>query len=440
MVNNRFTGMTNTKTTFLPPRRLAVTGLGQERVSFGFSVVYLFLLLLFNAYFEKKASVNALFMIVALGYLIVFPSSKKKGTLSAAAIVLSILQLYYQFFGYSSGSIYCCCLLLIVAYSMFSDCMESCFKEIFMLKAVLIVAAMHSVLCVFEAVTHSNPWLQLLSIAAFHGDNPSEYRVTGLTAHPITAAVFAVSTVILASAFYWRFRKSRYLVIVVVSLLAAAATQTRSIYITLPFALLCVLVARGIHIPKLDSIKASVVVALAAIPLVLVLLLDSSFYTQLSLRFSKLWDSGSYLQRAGSLRFLSNYIADGSVSEKLLGHGYGSLVHYLSSENISFVSEGFYTVDNQYVTTIFDLGLLGFLVLTVIAVGKIATAVKSLRQVSSQDGMASLLQPFLAIVLIIFLLAAIFFFECYDKPIIICTLALGFALCDSQSDCMGKSV
>lgn len=49
-----------------------------------------------------------------------------------------------------------------------------------------------------------------------------------------------------------------------------------------------------------------------------------------------------------------------------LGNGFGSLAHYLNVNNIYFVSKDFFTVDNQYVTAFFEIGILGYMLFLIL--------------------------------------------------------------------------
>ena len=49
-----------------------------------------------------------------------------------------------------------------------------------------------------------------------------------------------------------------------------------------------------------------------------------------------------------------------------MGNGFGSLSHYLNVNNIYFVSKDFFTVDNQYVTAFFEIGILGYMLFLIL--------------------------------------------------------------------------
>lgn len=76
-------------------------------------------------------------------------------------------------------------------------------------------------------------------------------------------------------------------------------------------------------------------------------------------RFENLLDNVSATQRLGAIAYIAtSYVNEADYLGLLLGHGTGMAGSKIASVNI--VIQGFTTVDNQYVTILYDYGIIGF--------------------------------------------------------------------------------
>lgn len=159
-------------------------------------------------------------------------------------------------------------------------------------------------------------------------------------------------------------------------------------------------------------------------------------------RFSGIEDTGSYLQRAGSLDFLKSSLSDLTDIHVWIGHGIGSLRLYLQSHNIFFVTEDFFIVDNQYVTSIYDIGLIGTMVC---AAGLLCLVVRRVRYAfAARHDVNAVRARLVPICMLVYFLAAVFFFDFYTNilcqmllVLIIAQLSVGAAY-RNQSYCLSS--
>ena len=400
----------------------------QLPLSYFFAEVYLITIIILNALVERKSSSSALLFILLVGVMAALSITAEKKLLIAALTFISLMQVFYSLLNYSSTRIF---LFLLLATVFFYIIKAFRFKYgDSLLKNILYVGVLHVILCFFYTFTHYNPFIPLLGIEAFSGDSTSSYRATGITAHPITGSVFSISIAIIALGFYNQSRNKRYLLLSTLSLVTTVLMQTRSVYVVMMCTLLILLAIKK-H-KKVSEIRIRIFPVLLFIFLAVIFFSisvspNSYLYSMTFGRFSTLLDSGSFLQRSGSISFLLQYLSKKMTLATFLGNGFGSLAHYLNVNNIYFVSKDFFTVDNQYVTAFFEIGILGYMLflilLSLILIPGFKTMhmsdISIVRMIGTPQAMC------------IALLFSVFFFECYDKPVVLCMLMLALAFCSS---------
>lgn len=265
------------------------------------------------------------------------------------------------------------------------------------------------------------------------------YRAEGITTHPIIASLFSMLCCFLCVMLYMKNNNKKYILISVFLFISALLTQSRNVYLCLLVVIVSVMLLWAIlYSRKIVPINCHVFLAVMVMSVLLIWQFgDSTSVVNLHIvsRFSGIEDTGSYLQRAGSLDFLKSSLSNLADIHVWIGHGIGSLRLYLQSHNIFFVTEGFFIVDNQYVTSIYDIGLIGVMVC---AAGLLYLVVRRFRYASAARNDADTVRVRLVpICMLVYFLAAVFFFDFYAN--ILCQMLLGFIVAQLSSGRQGSA-
>ena len=243
-----------------------------------------------------------------------------------------------------------------------------------LITALLFVGLFQTVLCASEAIFGINPILLALGL-----ESPlfsSEGRVSGLLGHPIPSALLAVVCIIIALPL--RKKNPKLCAGLLISNgVVILLTQSRSAYVALAVASAAVILALMFSSGYPRNRKYIVFILAVVILLLIVVFLlivnqfpQSSVYKLTVARIVSLFSpegSGSLVQRMGSLNFIIEYIASHFADPRMwLGYGYGELADYVIRNDIWFTTPGFYTIDNQYITLLFDIGIINFVALIAI--------------------------------------------------------------------------
>lgn len=283
---------------------------------------------------------------------------------------------------------------------------------------VIDISILNSLVCFTEVIFSRNIYLELLGLTSY-GEVGSG-RVCGITPHPIPCAILALFGFVFSSYLYRVERKNIYLFFIFLNLISILLTQSRSAYLCLLF---IAIVAASKTIRNAKSIKLRHWVI--SIWLFIFLFIYSWYsivqngfiYDKIIKRIFSLSDStsGSLLQRTGSINFIISYIHENFLNVSTwIGHGFDSLLRYLTANQIYFVVPGYYVVDNQYVTLIYDLGLLNFLILLIF----LFSIFKNIRYADNS----------VVIDLFVIVLISVFFFEFTGFIICVLLFPLPFSL------------
>lgn len=394
-------------------------------------LLYCLLILLFNVWLQNHQGVFLLGAIDVIGVLLALSvsTSHDRTRLLVSVLALLAISVIYYSIGVIQVSIVLCILLALGVGFIFRYLLSV--DEDGTSIAFISVGVLHSCVSLVETVLHKNPWADF-----FAGDggytytgNGLLYRAEGITTHPIIAGVFSITCCFLCIALFVKQRKKRYVFIGILLFFSAILTGSRNVYLCLAVTILCSLILcllyytqRKIQTPKIRTLLIAIILA----TLLIWQLEDSTSWMKQKIigRFSGVEQTGSYLQRVGSLRFLQNLLSNLMNVYVWVGHGVGSLQLYLQSHNIYFVTEGFYIVDNQYVTAIYEIGLIGVMACAI----ALLTLVKHCFQYASASSpefnqVQARMMPILSLV---YFLASIFFFEFYGN--ILCQMLFAFII------------
>lgn len=334
-------------------------------------------------------------------------------------ILICVSAVYYSLFPnpYMRSEILSYCLLCMIFYLS----VDSLNRDMMLLRTVYSIGVVHCSLCILEFFLKKNLFLDLLGFSGKY--DSSMGRVSGLTTHPIPAAFFALVVLLLSLLFYRVRGQKKYILYGFIALCAIILTQSRSAYLFLVIAALIYMLMQVFFIKK-ETSKKRVVGFISLIIFGCVLVIYSSLtkgflYEFTFGRFLQLGDvatAGSLLQRVGSMDFILNYL--GSSIFRLstwCGHGFGGLYYYLISHDIWFVKPDYYLVDNQYISFIYDIGIIGIVVLLFLTARQVVEYLDIYFKTRNANVEISII-PLLMFLSILFV---IFFFEFYGFPICI---------------------
>lgn len=248
------------------------------------------------------------------------------------------------------------------------------------------------------------------------------YRISGSMEHPIVIANALLFFSFLNIFIYLKMKKKIHLLFSILNLLAIIFTESRSAYIS--YAIGIVLFA-WIYLRKVliksklgKEKKFNKLIKFIVIIIIIFIFINkfklngmiiSEYIKQRFLQILNNNDSGSYYQRVGSINFILDYMKNETQIFKLfLGNGFGRLANYLKGNQIAFVRNGFYVVDNQYITLIYDIGILNFTLLIIWFLKKIIVYLKALIKIDNFS-----IDLIIPLILVVAISINIFFYDAF---------------------------
>lgn len=253
-----------------------------------------------------------------------------------------------------------------------------------LLKVLVLLGTLISLYCLFEYILQRN----ILFTNYFEDKNMTNgfnpyYRVSGTLNHPIPMSTFSM-TISLLSFYLAKLENNRkYYFSLIFNLLAMLLTFTRSaiivaigiflLYITLIIFNL-VRVNKKTSLRKIlrNTIKSVLIIFFLVFLVNFIKIGNLSLFELIKNRFLEITttqDSGSFYQRYYGIQFVSNEMFnDSTVSEFLIGHGFGRLNFDLRYNDKTIYGENFYLIDNQYFTLFYNIGFLGIIIVVLLIV------------------------------------------------------------------------
>lgn len=277
-----------------------------------------------------------------------------------------------------------------------------------------------TIISISEIILKTNIYLNFLGVDYSALTSGSGYRVCGIAIHPIINASFSLVIFFVSILAYKKNKNNRDLIVAFFQLLVICFTKSRSAYLALT-GILCITMLKffTLKIRSVSKKTLTTVIALLTILILSALLIPNvqkMFIENFIERFMELstTGSGSYLQRMGSVDYITYYLGDNLWNIKTwLGHGYGNLISFLYTNKIYFVRNNFYVIDNQYISAIYDIGIFNTLILGV----AIARMIRTNRE-------CDLIIKYCAIAILIL----IYFFEFIDKSLDLVMFGMVIAL------------
>lgn len=151
-------------------------------------------------------------------------------------------------------------------------------------------------------------------------------------------------------------KKKIYAISFIISMFSLYFFQTRTIYIATA---ICIFLVEFRHI-NLKKSKMKFNVFFIILITAIIGIVSKEYMIRL---FSG--NMLSYIHRQKSIKFVLNLMMNQNPIYLLTGHGYGSLSYKVFSERITITTKGFYAIDNEYITMLYEFGVLGMLIFLV---------------------------------------------------------------------------
>lgn len=237
-----------------------------------------------------------------------------------------------------------------------------------------------AVYCLFEYKMRFNPVFSAFFSGTYTDYYSIEhlqatmYRVSGAMQHPIVMGNFLVIGALLNFYLFDRFRNKLFILGAVLNVGALFFTFSRSSYLALVAGVITYFLFRERDRNREDKKKTLVIPkgrmvaisfgALVAVVGMSVLKLDHmNIWTFIYERFINAKDEASLHQRTGGVKFVWDAMMHSDTIQFLIGHGFGGLSFVLRQNETSIYLKDFYIIDNQYFTLLYEIGVVGIIVL-----------------------------------------------------------------------------
>lgn len=221
---------------------------------------------------------------------------------------------------------------------------------------------------IVEFFTGENIFFQYMNLSsAFYKKQFEIYgvvRVSTILGHPIVYGTFLIClfwiTYFLKEKYFIFFSRKISFILILINLIL---TQSRSCWITFIFTIL-IYYASNVKIRKTKIKKRNIVVIFILIIVIFILnkIIGEVIYFFID-RFNDIFTSdgkASLLQRTGAIGLILEIIKSSNIFQNIFGHGLFASGELLLSNTI-FI-QGFTSIDNQYVTMIYEQGIATFII------------------------------------------------------------------------------
>lgn len=308
----------------------------------GFLVLLQILIIIYYSLFKKKQihKINLL-----LFYYLLF------------MLGITLISNPSSYYGYAIR-IFTCFLQLVVGVQFFTIFMESVEKRKTYIKMFLTIITFLSLYIIYEGVTNTNPlfgglfreeWQTKIIYGYARG-----YRAAGSMESPLVMSVPMVIVFFIAY-LKLRLQKQKYYIFPSLAILIGSIFLQARIILILIF-----LVILGVEFLVLSMEKNLKSYVKRYIFILLIFYFFIRYWNNIVELFTS--NSMSYIHRFTSIQFVWHEILNSHFLNFLFGKGYGSLSYKVFSEQITITDVGFYAIDNEFITILFEFGLLGVLV------------------------------------------------------------------------------
>lgn len=255
------------------------------------------------------------------------------------------------------------------------------------LNAAILLTAL---LGVYETITHRNPLAGIFSyiLSEWKMGTPA-YRASGIFSHPVPFAHMLTTGMVL-TLFLVR-RLALKIASLGLLIFALVGTQTRSAWLVVIFILVVLLILATVQ----KVFSKYIIYAVISMPAILALALfisgSGKFATYSNGLLTRLGalsiDDVSVGQRLGSITaVLNDFFASSDIIELLFGHGLASSNDFINRSDI--LIENFNTVDNYWLTLLYDFGAIFFVFFVAITVAALRVWKLTLRDVQDASSRA----------------------------------------------------
>lgn len=177
------------------------------------------------------------------------------------------------------------------------------------------------------------------------------YRVRTVFMHPI---VYGNVLVIAIALNYFSSNKRKWIYYLVFSL-NIFLTKSRSTWIVFLIEILIL-----IYIERKNNVSKKIITLIGGILVLLIVILfetDIGIFSLILNRFTELKGSDSLNQRAGVIPVLFNLFFNSSLFQMIFGHG--AHASKIIMKNVTIAIKNFGTVDNEWLSVLYDFGIIG---------------------------------------------------------------------------------
>lgn len=328
-----------------------------------FETIYLFVFLiciLFNSLFQDKYYMDICFLVLNIVFIILNVYISKYELMG---IIYILLLTTFYYITNRSISVIRYFLYICLAYTTYLVLKKILQDDRNALISPFVITNLFCIIVsITEVVFKRNYFIELLG-ESNPGSYQSGYRLSGITTHPLIFASILLLFVVIFFSYYINTHKYIYIGLCITDCVLIILTQSRSSMLALCVIILMYLlyIIRPQKRIVVRTILSLICVIIVIFFTVLISIISRNILYQFTYsRFLELFSSatsGSLYQRLGSIGFIINELKSLSIKD-FVGHGYGNLISYLYNNKIFFVNPNFFTVDNQYVTWIYDIGII----------------------------------------------------------------------------------
>ncbi|MBU8771474.1 O-antigen ligase family protein [Cytobacillus oceanisediminis] len=245
---------------------------------------------------------------------------------------------------------------LIIGTGLFIRVFNDPYKKKKVVNSFIVLIMFMAIYCIIEGLYEKNLLFSNLFredwyAKTIYGDARG-YRASGSMESPL---VMSFPILLCLNFSYINLRlndKKKYAIPFLLCLISLYFFQTRTVYLC---AVICIFLVELHRTSKKDGkLKWNVLIFA-----ILTFIIGSIYKDYLITLFTG--NIMSYTHRLESIKFVLNLIVNQNPIYLLIGHGYGSLSYKVYIEKLTITTEGFYAIDNEYITVLYEIGILGLL-------------------------------------------------------------------------------
>lgn len=332
--------------------------------------ILVFAQLIFVAYFHilKNKKVSKLFFYFG-GYL-------------TLVMIITVVNNPPSYYGYGLR-IMTYFMQLVIGTQFFCFILENQKEREKLIKVFIVTMLFLSAYVIFEGITQKNPifvnlFREKWQVKSIYGYGRG-YRAAGSMESPLVMS-FPIILALFISYFKLRVHKElKYILPLAIFLVSSYFLRARTVLILVAMIILSI---EALNITKNKLFMNGIKTYLKNTKIYLMCIVILFLFIKYSGVIYEVFTSNtmSYIHRLSSIKFALVEFFEGNIFQILLGRGFGSLAYKVLSEEITITDAGFYAIDNEIVTILFEFGIVGITLL----MAMIFYHLKNIREESSE--------------------------------------------------------